>query len=452
MKIVIVGDGKLGNTLAKQLSGEGHDVVIIEKNAQLVENSMNLLDITGVAGNGATIQIQKEADVDKCDLFISVTASDELNLLSCMMARKLGAKHTAARVRNPEYTEQIAFMRQHFGISMVLNPEFMAASVISQNLRFPAADHLETFARGRAELIEIKVDEKSKLNGQKLSGLYRKYQVKVLVCAVQRGDEIIIPSGDFTIMAGDKINITASPSAISSFLRALGMYQDKIRSVMVVGGGRIGHYLCKMLSDAGMSVKLIEQNAEKCRRLSEDLPKVSVLNDDGTNHEILREEGIDNMDAFVSLTGIDEENIILSMYASSKGVRKVVTKINRTSLIKLLDDSILGTIVSPLLITSNQIVRYTRSVQNSVGNGVRTLHRIINNQVEALEFGITEKTDLVGVPLKELPTKDNLLVACIIRNNKVIIPDGNTTFEYGDSVIVVTTIPYLQDLKDIIKQ
>lgn len=452
MKIVIVGDGKLGNTLTKQLAKEGHDVVIIDHNGVLVENAINLLDITGVTGNGANYLVQKEADVDKCDLFIAVTASDELNLLSCMVARKIGARHTAARVRNPEYNDQIAFMRQHFGISMVINPEFNAASVISQNLRFPSAGHVDIFARGRAELVEITVEEKSRLNGQQLAGLYKKYQVKILVCVVQRGDEIIIPSGDFVIQAGDKLNITASPSAITGFTKALGIYQDKIRTAIVVGGGRIGHYLCKMLSDAGIFVKLIEQNHEKCQRLSDELPRVSVLEGDGTDHELLREEGIDKTDAFVSLTGIDEENIILSMYAVSKGVRKVITKINRTSLIKLLDDSTIGSIVSPLLITANQIVRYTRAVQNSVGNGVRTLHRLINNQVEALEFGITEKTELVGRPLRDLPTKDNLLVACIIRNNKAIIPDGNTTFEYGDSVIVVTTIPYLRDFKDIIKQ
>jgi trk system potassium uptake protein TrkA len=452
MNIVIVGDGKVGSTLVKQLSKEGHDIVIIDNNLSVIENSMNMYDVMGIDGNGANLLIQKQAGVDKSDLFIAATSSDELNMLSCMMAKKLGAKHRVGRVRNPEYSDQLGFLKEELGMNMVINPEQTTALEISRILRFPTAIKIETFSNGRAELIEIKVPEGSRLVGQPLYKLSSMCDVKVLICVVQRGSQVIIPTGEFVVQAGDRISITASPHQIHTFIKRMGLLKDKVKMVMIVGGSRLGHYLAKMLLEVGMEVKIIEVKEEVCRQLSEDLPKAIIIHGDGTNHELLIEEGIDNTDAFISLTGIDEENIILSMYAKKKEVKKVVTKINKISFSKLLTDDMVDSIVSPKYLTANQIVSYVRGLQNSMGSSVQTLHRLVDNQVEALEFAVKVKDHFIGKSLKDLRLKENLLIAVIIRNHKTIIPAGNDTLEVGDRVIIVTTIPYLRDLKDIVLQ
>ncbi len=450
MNIVIVGDGKVGSTLVKQLSKEGHDIVIIDNNLSVIENSVNMYDVMGIEGNGASLLIQKQAGVDKSDLFIAATSSDELNMLSCMIAKKLGAKHRVGRVRNPEYSEQLGFLKEELGMNMVINPEQTTALEISRILRFPTAIKIENFSNGRAELVEIKVPEGSRLAGQPLYTLSSMCEVKVLICVVQRGSQVIIPTGDFVIQAGDRISITASPHQIHTFIKRMGLLKDKIKMVMVVGGGRIGHYLTKILLDVGMEVKIIEMKESVCKQLSEDLPKAIIIHGDGTNHDLLIEEGIEDMDAFISLTGIDEENIILSMYAKKKQVKKVVTKINKISFSKLLTEDMVDSVVSPKYLTANQIVSYVRGLQNSMGSSVQTLHRLVDNQVEALEFAVKVKDHFIGKPLKELRLKENLLIATIIRNHKIIIPAGGDTLEVGDRVIIVTTIPYLRDLKDIV--
>lgn len=452
MNIVIVGDGKVGSTLVKQLSKEGHDIVIIDNNLSVLENSVNMYDVMGIDGNGASLLIQKQAGVDKSDLFIAATSSDELNMLSCMIAKKLGAKHTVGRVRNPEYSEQLGFLKEELGMNMVINPEQATALEISRILRFPTALKIETFSNGRAELVEVKVPEGSRLAGQPLYMLSSMSDVKVLICVVQRGSQVIIPTGEFVIQPGDKISITASPHQIHTFFKRMGLLKNKIKAVMVVGGGRIGHYLTKMLLDVGIEVKIIDIKENVCKQLSEDVPNAIIIHGDGTNHELLIEEGIENTDAFISLTGIDEENIILSMYAMKKEVNKVVTKVNKTSFSKLLTDDMVDSVISPKYLTANQIVSYVRGLQNSMGSNVQTLHRLVDNQVEALEFVVKVKDHFIGRPLKELRLKENLLIATIIRNQKTIIPTGNDTIEVGDRVIIVTTIPYLRDLKDIVLQ
>lgn len=449
MKIVIVGDGKVGNTLMRQLSKEGHDIVIIDNKTEVLERTLNSYDIMAIEGNGASYFIQKQAGVDKADLLIAATSSDELNMLSCMVAKKLGVKYAVSRVRNPEYSEQIYLMRDELGIDMVINPEFTAAQEISRILRFPTALRVETFTRGKAELVEIKIQENSKLDGQSLSTLALKFQVKILVCAVQRNSEIIIPTGEFVLKAGDKISITATAGEILQFFKRAGILMNKIKSVMIVGGSRIGYYLAKILSESGMEVQLLELNREKCLKLSEDLPRVTIIHGDGTNHDLLLEMGIEDTDAFVSLTNIDEENIILSMYAMKKEVQKVITKVNKLSFTKLLDADMADGVISPKYLTASQIVSYVRGLENTVGCNVQSLHRIIGNQVEVLEFAIHVMEDFIDVPLRTLKIKENILVACIIRNNKTIIPGGDDTIQVGDNVIVVTTIPFLQDFIDI---
>jgi len=451
MRIVIVGDGKVGNILMRQLSKEGHDIVIIDNKTEVIERTLNSYDIMAIEGNGANYFIQKQAGVDKADLLIAATSSDELNMLSCMVAKKLGVKYAVSRVRNPEYSEQIYLMRDELGIDMVINPEFTAAQEISRILRFPTALRVETFTRGKAELVEIKIQENSKLDGQSLSSLAMKFQVKILVCAVQRNSEIFIPTGEFVLKAGDKISITATAGEILQFFKRAGILMNKIKSVMIVGGSRIGFYLSKMLSESGMDIQLLELNKDKCLKLSEELPKATIIHGDGTNHDLLLEMGIESTDAFVSLTNIDEENIILSMYAMKKEVPKVITKVNKLSFTKLLDNDMADGVISPKYLTANQIVSYVRGLENTVGCNVQSLHRIIGNQVEVLEFAIQVMEDFIDVPLKVLRIKENILIACIIRNNKTIIPGGDDTIQVGDNVIVVTSIPFLQDFSDIFK-
>lgn len=449
MKIVIIGDGKVGNTLMKQLSKEGHDIVIIDNNMEVLERALNSYDVMTINGNGASYPVQKQAGVDKSDLLIAATSSDELNMLSCFMGKKLGVKYAVSRVRNPEYSEQLFLMRDDLGIDRVINPEFTAAKEISRILRFPTAIRVETFTRGRAELVEIKVAENSKLNGLPLTSLYSKYHVKILVCAVQRNSQIIIPSGDFFLQSGDTISIIATASEILNFFKRTGVLMDKIKSVMIVGGSRIGYYLSKLLLELGMSVKIIDNDEDTCRKLSESLPRATIIYGDGTDHDLLVEVGINEVDAFVSLTNIDEENIVLSMFAMKMEVNKVIGKVNKLSFSKLVSQDMADCFISPKYLTANEIVSFVRGLQNTVGCSVQTLHRIINNQVEVLEFAIRVEEEFIGIPLKDLEIRSNLLIACIIRDDKTIIPGGNDTIEVGDNVIVVTTIPYLRDFIDI---
>lgn len=451
MRIVIVGDGKVGHTLMKQLSQEGHDIVIIDKNMEVVEKSLNTYDIMAIRGNGASYHVLKQAEVDEADMIIAATSSDEINMLSCLIAKKLGTKRTVARVRNPEYSEQLFIMREELGLNMSINPEYTAAKEMSRVLRFPSAQKIETFSRGRVELIQISVEKDSSLDGQPLSTIASIFKSKILICAIERSDEVIIPSGNVTLQAGDEIYLTASNEQITKFVKSAGLMKDKIKTVMIIGGGRISYYLSKMLEDVGSEVKLIEKDYDRAKYLSEELAGSMIIHGDGTNHELLLEEGIDDVDSFVALTGNDEENIIVSMFASKYNIEKVITKVNNLDLANLLNESLIDTVVSPRYLTASQIIQYVRALQNSMGSNVQTLHRIISDQVEALEFTVKVKHDFLSIKLKDLALKDNLLISCIIRDNKTIIPAGDDTIEFNDNVIVVTTIPYLRDLKDIVK-
>ena len=432
MKVVIVGDGKVGGTIARQLSGEGHDIIVIDNNTSVLNNASNTMDIMSVEGNGASMLVQKRAGVPEADLLIAATSADEVNMLACLLGKKLGVPHTIARVRNPEYYEQINELKEELGLSMTVNPE--------------------VFARGRVELVEVKIPPHSVLDGMPLWAIYKEFQVKVLICAVQRAGEVHIPNGNFVLQAGDKINLTASHSEIEKFFRTIGLFRTGVKSVMILGGGRMAYYLAKALILSHVRVKIIELDYKRCEYLCEALPEAVVIHGDGTDKETLQEEGLEKTDALVCLTGMDEENIVVALYAKAKKVSKVIAKINRISFDEILDALDIDGFISPKMIAANNIVRYVRAMQNSAGSSnVETLHKLVNEQIEALEFKVREKSSVVGVPLKDLKTKSEVLVATIIRNGRVIIPGGNDMIEVDDSVIIVTRNKHLTDLKDILK-
>ena len=396
--------------------------------------------------------MQSEAGVQKADLLIAATSADEINMLACMVAKKLGAKHTIARVRDPQYQQQMFFLKEELGLSVVVNPEQSAASEISRLMRFVPAIKAEPFAKGKIDLVEFKVKENSPLDGVQLSDFYRQFKVKILVCAARRGEEVFIPKGNFIIRSGDKLTILAAPAEISSFFRTVGTFQRKVRDVMVVGGGRIAYYLARQLIETGIHVKIIEKDEKRCNQLFDLLPKATILHGDGTDHELLSEEGLDKTDALIALTGIDEENIILSMYANSLNVDKVVTKVNNARLAEMLAPMGIESVISPKEIAANRIISYVRAMTNATGSNVEMLYRLADNKVEALEFRVRESSRCIGVPLKDMPIKDDVLVGAIIRGGTCIIPGGDDVIKAHDSVIVVTTMNGLHELDNILKE
>lgn len=453
MNIIIAGCGKVGELLTAYISREGHNVVVIDNEPQIIEDIVNEYDVKGIAGNCASNVVLSEAGAENANLIIAVTASDELNIICCMVARKLGVKHTIARVRNPDYSEQMVFMRSEFGLSMAVNPELETASEILRIIQFPAAVKIDTFAKGRVDLAEIRLDEGHPLCNKRLCELPSLYDVRVLICAVRRKDEVMIPSGDFVLKEGDLIHLTASHTELAGFCTKLGILKKRIRSVMIIGGGKIAFFLARMLCDAGIKVKLVESDRARAEELSELLPGVMVINADGTDGDVLIEEGIDRVDASVALTGIDEENIIISMFAGTRRVDKVITKINHLNIMKTLSSIGLECIVSPKSISANNILRYLRSLGNTDGSSVQTLYKIVDGKAEALEFIASESFEALGVPIKDMKLRKNLLLVCIIRREQIIYPHGSDTIEAGDSVIVVTkqSDEALGDLSDILQ-
>lgn len=449
MNVVIVGGGKVGSKLVRDFIAEGDDVVLIDTKSEVCELLQDTLDIRCVVGNGADLETLDEAETKRADLFIAVTTNDELNTLCAVMAKKLGADRCVARVRNSEYYKQLDFMRSALGINMIVNPEYTSAAEISRMLRFPAAINTETFAKGRVELVEFQVDPGSVLIGKTLFEIYKEIKIKVLVCAVQRGEEVFIPKGDFVINNGDKIHITASHKELAKFARETGVMNKKIKSVMLIGGGRISFYLAKLLLESGMSVKIIEHNLERCRQLAEALSGADIIHGDGTDRQVLEEEGIKRTDAVVSLTGIDEENMVISMYAGKQNVDKIITKINRESFADLMESSGAHSIITPKNITADMIILYARAMKSAQDMEMQTLYRIVNNQAEAMEFIVGKNSELTEKPLSGLNIKKNTLIGAIARGNSVFIPDGSSRIEIGDTVIVVTT-ERIRTLADIL--
>ncbi|WP_303804782.1 Trk system potassium transporter TrkA [Ruminococcus flavefaciens] len=450
MDIIIVGCGKVGSALAEVLSDE-HNVTIIDKKESLVEAASNDFDVMGIVGNCLQTEVLEEANVAKANIIIAVTASDEVNILSCLIAKRMGARHCIARVRSPEFDKQLVFMREELGISMMVNPDYNAANEIAKVLRYPEAINIESFAKGRVDLAEIRITSGSILDGVALSQLSRRLRLDVLICAVQRGDELTIPNGNFVLRAGDKIHMTASHSNMVKFFKSISAaYREKrVKSAVLIGGGRVAYHLAQQLIEMGVKVKIIEIDRERCLELSDRLNKVDISCADGTDHDILEEERVYDADAVVTLTGIDEENILLSLLAKNNGVDKVVTKVNRMSLMQLSDTLDLDSIISPKSITVNQILQYVRAKQNSLGNNVTTLYRLVNDRLEAIEFVVRDKKEYVDVPLKKLKLRSGILIGSIVRGNELIIPKGDDCLQVNDSVVVITTTKGMHDLSNI---
>ena len=449
MRIVIIGLGTIGKTILKNLAYEGHNVTIIDEDKEKVESLIEKYDVTGVVGNGACLDIQKEAGVKGADLAIVLTDSDELNIFTCLVSKKLGVKNTITRVRNPDYSEQIMSMQDELGISMIVNPEKDTASEIFNLINLPSIGQVEHFGDGRALLVEIVAEKGCSLVGQTLISIGRSLSTRVLICAVQRNHEVIIPTGNFLIREGDRIHLTADAKSLRDFIAEINLVDTPLKRIMIAGGSKIGYYLSEELSRKKYKVKLIEANRETAEELAESLPKVTVIHGNGTHHDLLLEEGIEAMDAFVALTNTDEENMVISMFANKMKVRKTITQINGDDLYGMLDELGINNIVSPKNIVADRIISYIRAMANKRGSNVLTLYRLVNNQVEALEFLAKKKDKIYGKPLRDLKIKRDCLVACIIRNNEVIIPGGNDHIEMGDNVIVVTTHKNFDDLTDI---
>lgn len=447
MKIIVAGDGKVGLAIIRLLSSEGHDIVAIDTKANVIQQNGLDYDVMSVIGNCATMETLREADVENTDVLIAATSADETNLLCCLTARKLNPTlHTIARVRNPEYTEQLFKMREDFGLSLIINPEKDAAKEIFRLLQLPGFLRRETFAKGRVEIVELKIDEDSVLNGVKLSRLhYTLGGKKVLVCAIIRNGEAFIPTAETVFCSGDHIYVTAPVTILSHILKKLGITQKRIKHAMLIGGGRVCYYLAKHLTDAGVNVKIIENNSERCDHLANILPSASIVLADGSSQEVLESEGLSEMDALVTLTGLDEQNVISSMYGKTRGVANVVTKVNRMETTGMLEKLEVGGIVSPKELCSANVVQYVRAMDNQAGAAI-TLHKIANGRIEALEFVINERSRNVGVPLKKIHLKSKVLIACITHQGNNLVPDGNSTFEIGDTVIIITNreTPILQ--------
>ena len=424
MKIVIIGDGKVGYKLAKQLSSEKYDIILIDNNEEKLRKSIERMDVFCVVGEGGSVEVQQRADVPHADLVIACTSTDECNMLSCLIARRLGARHTIARVRNPIYYKQIDFLKKDLHLSMVVNPELIVAGDITRLLLFPDASKVETFVKGRVELVEFPI-HCGKLEGLSLSELYARFQVQVLVCAVESGETVLIPDGDYILKAGDKLHIAASHQNMEQFFKKIALRKEKIKNAMICGGGRVAYYLASQLCNLGMNVKIIERNRERCEELCELLPQATIINGDATEHDLLIEEGIEKTDAFIALTGMDEENIIMSLFASKQSVSKVIVKINEDRRAMMIDELGLDSIVSAKTATADAILGYVRARRNSqCSANVETMYQLLDGRVEALEFIIKSENAYTGVPLKDLNLKVNNIIACIARGRKIIIPNG----------------------------
>lgn len=451
MKIVIVGCGKIGKSLIASLVTEGHEVVVIDKKQEKVAEAINIYDVIGVCGIGTDSVTLTEAGVDKADIFIAVTGSDELNMLSCYIAKTLGAENTVARIRDRAYNENsLGFLQQKLNLSMSINPERFAAEDIYNVLKVPGAAHIETFSTRNFEIIELLLKEDSTLHNVKVMDLRKQYKANFLICAVQRGEEVFIPDGNFVLKSGDKIALTAPPTEILKLLRSLKITRKQARNVMILGGSRTAYYLAKMLLNSGNSVTIIDKDPVRCRELDEALPGATIIHGDGAQQEVLLEEGLKNMDAFISLTGMDEENILISYYAASQNVPKVITKVNRSEFVAVAGRMGLDTLVSPRRTITDVIVRYARALQNTVGNNVEKLYKIMDGNAEALMFNVNSDFEYIDIPLKNISFKKNLLIVGILRNRKASVPTGNDVIMAGDKVVVISTDHILYDLADII--
>lgn len=450
MQIIIVGCGNVGATLAEKLNKEGHNITVIDIKNDVVNNVSNNFDVMGIVGNGAGYSIQKEAGIEEADLMIAVTGSDELNLLCCLIAKKAGDCHTIARVRNPVYSREINFIKEELGLSMVINPEDAAAREIARVLKFPSAIKIDTFAKGRIELVKYRIEEGSPLCGNSLKDISSKMKCDVLVSTVERGDEVFIPSGNFILKAKDEISVVGSAKNSVLFFKKLGVPTTMAKDAFIVGGGETAYYLAKQLIAIGIDVKIVEKDKKRCEELSELLPQAMLIWGDGTDRALLLEEGLPQAESFVALTNFDEENIMLSLFVKSISRAKLITNVHRIAYDEIIEELDLGSVIYPKYITAESIIKYVRAMQNSIGSNIETLYRMNNDRVEAMEFVVKHDSPVIGVPLQDMKLKPNLLVCCINHKGNINIPGGQDRIAAGDSVVIVTTMTGLHDIKDIL--
>ena len=451
LKIIIVGCGKVGSTLVEQLVSEGHDITVIDNNTQKIEELTNLYDIMGVVGNGASFSVQMDAGIETTDLLIAVTGSDELNLLCCTIAKQAGDCAAIARVRTPDYSQEVGYLREKLGLAMIINPEMEAATEIARILYLPTALEVSPFAHGQAELIQFKIPEGNILDGITLAQLSSKVPNKVLICAIERDGKVEIPSGMTKMQAGDVISFVAEQATIKNFMQHISGKSTKVKNTMIIGGGKAAYYLASKLLHMGISVKLIERDRKRCEELSILLPKAIIINGDGTDAELLKEEGIDSIESFVPLTGMDEENVMLTLHARQLSKAKVVTKINRLAFKNVIAELNLGSVIYPRLITSESIIAYVRARRASIDSNIETLYHLFDGHVEAIEFSIDKVSKVTDIPLMELKLKPQVLVAFINRNGTIILPSGQDSIHVGDTVMIVTTHHGFDEIEDIIR-
>lgn len=451
MKIIIIGNGKVGYTLAKQLSGEDHDLVLIDHRLEALQNADGVLDILCMEGSGASIQVLLEAGVRSADLVVAVTGSDELNIVCCLIAKKLGARHTVARIRSPEYYKEANLLKREIGLNMIINPEYAAAQEISRLLRVPTAFSVETFARGLVEMIGFPIQESDGLAGMSLFEYNRRYPNGVLMCAAVRGDQVFVPDGSFVPQVGDKAYIIGSQRETAKFFHQLGRDSGRIRQITVLGGSKIATYLAWAVEKVGMKVRIVEQDAGKCLTLADKLPDAMIIHGDGTDSEIIEAENLLVTDAFIALTNRDEENLLMAMTAQRHGVGKVIAKMNRPNYIGMMREFGVDSIISPKDITANQISAYVRSMANIQGGSVENLYKLLGGAVEAVEFTAGANSKVLDIPLKDLKPKGGLVAAIARGGGKIIVPDGNASIHAGDRVIVMSKGAALRNLDDILQ-
>ncbi len=452
MNTIIIGCGKVGQKLAEKLSQEeNQNITVVDLRYNVVQDIINQYDAMGVVGNGASFEVLLEAGIETADILIAVTGSDEVNLLTCLIAKKAGNCQTIARVRKPEYSRELHLFKEDLGLAMVINPELTAANEIARSLRFPSAIQIDTFAKGKVEILKFKVSDNSVLDNMQVARINSKLNTDILVCGVERGDKVFIPDGNFVIEKGDLVSIVAAPLNGSEFFRKIGVKTNRVKDTIIVGGGATSYYLADKLIRRGIKVKIIEKDEHRCDELCQMLPKATIINADGTENAVLLEEGLENAESFVTLTGIDEENIMLSLFAKSRMNGKVIAKVNRVSYDDVIASLDLDTVIYPKDITAEYIVRFVRAKQNTIDCNIETMHLILDDKAEALEFSINENSPVSGIPLVDLSLKSNVLIACISRQGRVIIPRGNDAIRPGDAVIVVTTNKGFKDINDILQ-
>ena len=445
-----MGCGKVGRTLVDQLSQEGHDITIVDRDGQKAQALANLYDIMGVQGNGASYGVLKEAGIETADLLIAVTQSDELNLLCCTVGKQVANCAAIARVRTPDYSREVGYLREKLGLAMIINPEMEAAAEAARILYLPTALEIDSFAHGQADLIKFKVPEGNVLDGMNLITLGQRIAPDILICAAERDGQVIIPRGQYTIRAGDILSFAASRAVGKKFLEDIGFKTNRVRNAMLIGGGRAAYYLARQLLSMGIQVKIIEISRERCEELSILLPKAVIINGDGTNEDLLREEGIERAEAVVALTGIDEENILLTLFARRVSQAKTITKINRITFQDVINSLDLGSVIYPKYITSEAIIRYVRAMKESMDSNIETLYHMFDHRAEAVEFRVDAPSGVTDIPLKDLQLKDSLLVCAIYRDGKVRIPNGQDAIRVGDTIMVVTTHTGFSDIRDIL--